>query len=951
MATCYLLLVVSLMFHSPIGASAGNVSIDWNIGANNSTCWSNSIPCKTLDYALAYAATNNTIINVARGLQYLENDIEISNISNLTITGVDDSTIHCSHNNTGIKFVSMINLSIYSITLSGCGSLHFSIAQPFGEDMIKFKSALYILNSTNVSIRFTTIKNSSGVGLVMYDTNGIVLIDNSHFINNKMAVNEIEHYPGGGGIYIEFTTCTPGLTACRFNQNPYTSSNTYYIIDCTFINNTATLGPNNTLTYVKRNGPVIRDFGRGGGLSISLKGRASNNSITIEGCYFADNIAEVGGGLAMLVDLNQAHRNYINIIGSNFSNNLATHGGGGVQFGFFNTFKSESSNEIVFTNVHFVMNNASYGGGLALFSSFIPHGVLLLHINAVSFIGCSWRENIANVGAAVLLFPEDWSSISQGYLFRPLFEDCNFINNRVKFLNVDERSYSFDSKSKKTIIGGIIDINTFSVDFKSSIVIDNNRGSGIHLLAGELHILTNTNVTISSNIASRGAGISLLGFGAIVAHTNSNLTFLNNIAFEKGGAIFYYTSDSLDFINSRRCFIRYQKILPPNEWNATFAFINNSAGNYGKSIYAVTLEPCARAGLTNGSNFDVKSVFHWKPFYFVPNLNTPHVITTSVSELDLYESHINAAPGLIYQINVTAKDDLEQVVDTILMTDTLPIIGQDKVASDFQYISNHGNISFIGNHGDNFSLLLQVVGSNEAVGVSIEASVGLQYCPPGYIFSTDTKTCICSAYSSKPIPGIVACNETVSKGIMKVGYWAGCSYDAGELLTAQCPLGYCNYADKINGMINLPKKCSQLETSLCTDNRKGVLCGSCRANYSAYYHSSRFQCNECTYAWLGWLFYILSELVPMTLLFLLVIFFDISFTSGSVNSLLFFAQVLDFFQVTAFGSYNLPVYLEILTTIYQFIFATFNMEFFRLDSLSFCLGKELLYWTYSHSNM
>ena len=214
-------------------------------------------------------------------------------------------------------------------------------------------------------------------------------------------------------------------------------------------------------------------------------------------------------------------------------------------------------------------------------------------------------------------------------------------------------------------------------------------------------------------------------------------------------------------------------------------------------------------------------------------------------------------------------------------------------------------------------------------------------CHPGYICNNSNNTCICSVSTTTPIPGILGCDELKEEAMMKLGYWAGCNETDGILITAQCPLGYCNYNNE-DQLFYLRKDCNDLEQHMCTDNRQGRLCGECKQNYSVHYHSQRFKCGECTspYSSLGWLFYILSEIVPLTLLFVFVIFFDISFTSGAVNSFLLFAQVLDFYQVTAFNSYMLPECIEVLIEIYWFFFGFFNMDFFRLDNLSFCLWEE-----------
>ena len=71
---------------------------------------------------------------------------------------------------------------------------------------------------------------------------------------------------------------------------------------------------------------------------------------------------------------------------------------------------------------------------------------------------------------------------------------------------------------------------------------------------------------------------------------------------------------------------------------------------------------------------------------------------------------------------------------------------------------------------------------------------------------------------------------------------------------------------------------------MCGKSRTGVACGSCASGYTTHYHSPNYECKPVDYRCkVGWLFYILSELVPVTVVFVSVLTLNISFTSGAVN--------------------------------------------------------------------
>ena len=94
---------------------------------------------------------------------------------------------------------------------------------------ITVRSALFIQNSTNVSLDNVTIFESNGIGLLVYDTNGSVSITKSSFINNNLNLSEQRKFlTGGGGIYIEFTKCAPGIMLCNCSRNYFNKQNKLY---------------------------------------------------------------------------------------------------------------------------------------------------------------------------------------------------------------------------------------------------------------------------------------------------------------------------------------------------------------------------------------------------------------------------------------------------------------------------------------------------------------------------------------------------------------------------------------------------------------------------------------------------------------------------------------------------------------------------------------------------
>ena len=83
-------------------------------------------------------------------------------------------------------------------------------------------------------------------------------------------------------------------------------------------------------------------------------------------------------------------------------------------------------------------------------------------------------------------------------------------------------------------------------------------------------------------------------------------------------------------------------------------------------------------------------------------------------------------------------------------------------------------------------------------------------------------------------------------------------------------------------------------------------------------------------------FILLSELLPLTLLFIAILVMNISFTSGAVNGFILFAQVIDLLYIDALDNTEQNSWFA---SIYQFIYGFFNLDLFSGESLSFCLWE------------
>lgn len=884
---------------------------------NNTNCLSGCSSCITLDHACNNLIEEGTEIILSSGI--VNSDIVVHDVSNLALLG-DNAEVRCS-TGVGIKFVNVKNFLLSGLTIENCGTIQNGANVAHQGIPFSFLSAVSIFNSMDVTIEDAEFIANLGTGLTIYDTSGNVSITNVAFLDNRVPINN-KTYSGGGGLYIKFTRYN-AYENCK--DSLCNSNNAYTITNCSFLGNTASLSSQGRILYLSRKGPVINVLGGGGGLQIVLEGKPQHNVFLITDSLFWNNRAEFGGGISIIVGDESSH-NHFGIFGISLEDNIAQEGGGGIDFGFYTSKALEGMNSFHLEQICFSRNRAKFGGGVQHFSARSSPYSSNTDSN-VRFTNCIWNDNSAIVGAAVALYPEVWQKVTSGYLSTPLFINCDFKNNSIT-----------SSKDPLHTRGGVFFTGALSVKFSGNILFLNNQGSAMHVSAAEIHVLNNTVMEFNSNRASRGAAITLMGDSYVIAHNNSHLLFENNKALDKGGAIFYYSINSLDYLNSYKCFFRYVDLVPVNEWNAMFTFINNTANVYGHSIYASTLQPCARSDITNETTevINVTDVFHhWSPFYFTPSESQKHTISTDPNNISISsDKNHSCFPGQKYHLPIKIYDELNQEMEYLLTVS----YSNSFTTANVTYMEDTQLITLKGRVNSTVSVSLNTSSNNHVVGQQF--TVHLTECPPGYYWTNGS--CECIASSQQKVLGIFACNQTLGQAYMRVGFWAGCSTN-GQLVTSVCPLRFCMYNHTTNSLFLLPLRCSELEESICGPAmRKGRLCGECMSEYSVFYHSDRFKCGKCSHSdwYRGVLKYVAAELLPLTILFCLIILFDVSLTSGAVNSFVFFAQILDISEVSAYSQYNLPNQITNFSRAYWFLFGFLNFDFFRHDKLSFCLFNK-----------
>ena len=834
---------------------------------------------------------------------------ELGKRKNVTIKGdtKDKTHIVCGLFNSssigsGLALYNLQNVTLSDLTFINCGSLIVNKNKTVYKML--YRSAIHMWACSDVTISNVHVKSSNGIGLEMFDMKGHIIVVDSSFTNNTLQIKKYnkKNVYGGGGVYIRMTKAIPAM----FN-----------ILNCTFKNNNKSMKPQQKYT-----GPA-----GGGGLMVYFRGNNTRTIVNIINCTVSNNKAKWGGGLYIGI-LQNASNNYIYIKNTTMSNNWATHSGGGLTIVFqdFEPTSPPRNTSIVVENSMITNNIADYGGGSSISSRQYQYDLN----NSINFTNCTWLRNKAYVSAAAFdvaqtAFNEDYGGIT----LHPEFVDCKFENNskhEISHNKHNARRYSFNF--------GIFCITTFEVIFRGETVFSNNKETALQVNFGSVHFKANSKAKFINNYSkSTGGALALLGISNFGFENNSIFVFDNNKA-HIGGAIYVYSRNQHDYLLSRSCFIKYYKYGERTcNRNTSFIFSNNKAiSKIGNAIYASTLKPCNQSCSYKDSincprNNKSEQIFNCcvGNFTFIPEKGN-HINTLGY-KIKQGNKNITAFPGKTIKLKHQILDETNKDV-TAITTITLYRKEND---SEAEYSSN-GEITVYGEENSKTTIRLETDGLRILYAIY---SITLSKCPPGYSVSVKKKECKCL---SDKFEGI-QCNSNKDdySSFVSAGTWVG--YNKNELLlTSSCPNGYCDYTNvthEYNEVYKLP--ITLQPCSLCTKGRKGILCGKCLDGYSVRYHSEDYRCkkdsNQCTF---GILMYIMTELLPVTVIFLLIIICNISFTSGALNSFILFAQIANFHS---FNHDNYTSSSKILTYIMKgqrFIYGLFNLQ---LDIVEHCLWK------------
>ena len=903
---------------------------------NHSSTESFTIDCDSLvtsslcagSLTLSQIAENRTnatdiYIDISIAQLQLSGKVEFKYQSSVVISG-SGTVISCSERDSGLAFVNVTKAIVVNITLTNCG-------QSNGNDNYYYAIRLHHCRDIDF-IYFSAVNNSGTAVSILHHHGGTINFSNCNFINNSI-VSDNGTLQGGGGVYIG-----------NFDSDPPIPT-TYYFTKCSFAGNIAHTRYYH-FVYTNEMGESISGYGRGGGVFLAFqKTPLTNIEVVFSKCTFSKNIGFFGGGLSVEVQGGKKEiAGNISVVVNNslfeangcaYSSEKQTGQGGGMHLSF-NTHNKQNLSHCKFhlINMKFSRNCAAIGGGVYFFSD---HRESKMQLNRLILENCTFTENMAHIGFALALIPNIYDRLAKGFLLAPKLMHCQFISN-VHF------------QSKIAFSTGTLYSSQYTIEFVGHTKFYNNSGTALYIVNGIANF-SDGDAIFSSNMGIKGGALALIGLSSLLVGGERNYSFINNTAMDQGGAIYVLMIDRLDYTVSSSCFIQYHNgssltsNYPISKWNSmNILFSGNEAkAGRGHAIFATSLYPCQvfNDGMINESQHavaNVSDVFLIRKIKFDDNLK-PQVATEGGSLHHNGDLPLQIIPGERYNHSVALSDELGNPVDATLQASVKSSGPGVELSSEFSSCLSD-EISMKGAPDQSALLSLQTVSLRQTF---INLEVKLLNCPPGFILD-EQKRCACHAHL---YTGFLRCNTNDFYSYLHSSFWTGLVRDKTshrtELVTGFCPTGFCDYnGSKVSALgIKLPQNASLLDEAICGKSRTGVLCGQCRQGYTTHFHSPNFLCKPVDPALckVGWLFYILSELVPVTVVFITVLVLNISFTSGAVNGFVLFSQLINSLKINHISTltFSTSEMDTLAVKVYQVLYGLFNLDYFSTETLSFCL--------------
>ena len=910
---------------------------------NGDKCESDQTPCHDLLYYSTDSHTfftNHTIFTFLPGTHYLDQTVLVSGVENLTLQGLGEKEagfhetvtqttveIECRHSEGGLAFLNVINLTLSGLTITECNSKPLTAVNStdlsnFFQYMIFVKSYLQkvaILNTSlslfqvsNLKIFNVSIQNATQVGLA-----GINVF-NAEIVSSSFSINNLEP-----------------LSRCLIENGGRDCHGANVIIGYTYFLPDACFGVNTVTTLLVRNCNFSFAFSsykavNGGGLSIFIDNYSRYLvRISMANIQAYNNTDAIGGNINFITSENS---NLFSLsmsnVSSKFGNRAATlfgkayqygnnpddsRSGGGLHIEIGVASKLLLVNEcsqnylespeflVTISSGSFTENSAALGGGVYISVDAFQMSSVVRYI---SLLSCDISSNHGIAGIGMSLVQTPFTTYAAALEFNVFYVNVTLNSNVFPGLPGNGSSVYIQSLQRLNL-----------VDFG---VADNSPAAGAQIISTYC-IVQGTGNIFRNNTAPSGGALGLYLGTLFFLIPPAMLYFIDNKATIQGGAIYVDTGSEL----YPYCFFQIQSandtLHPVAEWH----FINNTAGISGDAIYGVNLPRCIL--LESSSNVarqnTSKTVFD-NTFFFIDQFDANSPVSsdpltvcfctgkflncnlTSIS-FEKYPGSDITLPFATVDIFQSFAQGIVEALQTIKTSDNTTVkfrypFFNEKYCAEYTYtlFKYQNTSSFI----LSFSVVSPMVNTRDTITYrSINVSVMLLPCPPGFFLSSNS--CVCDEALTFALDSNISCNINTQHITRNGDVWIGYENTSGCLFVENdCPFDYC-VSDYVSFSAYFPD-------SQCSLRRSGILCGNCSEGLSLMLGSNR--CGNCSN---NYLILIIAFALAGVFLIVLLLALNLTVSIGTINGLIFTMNVIKIYESAFFTNGPIPFLSQFVSWI------------------------------------
>ena len=503
-------------------------------------------------------------------------------------------------------------------------------------------------------------------------------------------------------------------------------------------------------------------------------------------------------------------------------------------------------------------------------------------------------------------FGNEWGVVIKGGYTRSLYQAlniiiklCSIFDNVNGGLHIDGSFLAsttnisvINTELTGNMKNNIISCHSISL---SNVTITNSLSTGM-ILIGSVVTVYNS-LVFKNNTGTTGGGLQMDGTSYLVFSTEASIEFINNHASYRGGGIYYHTLIAT---------CPFQSLHFNSESPISFTFWNNTAKVAGDDMYGIIISQLYCSILLNITNPFIKTsgipdkmcycslkndVQYYNCFYIIPEQNI--------------------FPGQSLKFNV-ALFGQEYNADSSV-TDGTVYVFIDGILVNHTYITSNCSLIEYSPKQPNYTRYQIRLSSDEKYEYYhfVQSYFTVHECPIGFNTNSSQGICTCSqSVSRENVTCDIDSQNITHNGLLWIGtYETSTPFNANATNPNACVINedcllYCS-PNPVTFKLN------DTDTQ-CVNNKGQLMCGSCRDGYSLLLGSN--ECGLChdNYTIIAWIS--LFALMGVVLV-LLLIALNLTVSVGTLNGLLFYANIVKLYEPVFIRERTVPVLSQVISWI------------------------------------